>query len=423
MSDTPIQEPDRELTRALAILGAFFLIATAGVYLYKLDWRLPFPRDGSTLVVGRDFLNFWMYGRAAALASPAQWFDVAAYQGALAALLGADYPGQNWSYPPSVMLVAAPFGSLSYLHALAVWTALGLAGFIAFARRQFDDLHLLAAIVFSPAAVFCLISGQSSLITAMMLIGIFAWLDRRPILAGVLIGLLTLKPQLGLLFPVVLIVSERWRVFFTAAATAIALFAISAALFGMQAWIDFVSKALPTQNLVLIDAQGIATPYYPTVFMNLRGVGASYAVAMAVQVCVAIGAVGAVAWAFRFRRDADPAWLMALFFACSIAAVPYLLSYDTLAFCCAALLLLGSGQLEAGGRVLARCVYWLPLLQIGLGNLHVPGPALIAPAFAAYAVTRLRRSSVTLRTVHPVGSASSRPLSSPPDIQGRTACT
>ena len=45
-----------------------------------------------------------------------------------------------------------------------------------------------------------------------MLITIFAWLDRRPVAAGVLIGLLTLKPQLGILFPVMLIASARWRV-------------------------------------------------------------------------------------------------------------------------------------------------------------------------------------------------------------------
>jgi len=391
-SETPTQNPDRELIRALAILGAFALVATAGVYLYKLDWQWPFPRDGSTLVVGRDFLNFWMYGRAAVLENPAQWYDPAAYNNALTALLGPNYPGQNWSYPPSVMLIAAPFGFLSYLHALALWTALGLAGFIVFARRQFADPLYAAALVLSPAAVFCLISGQSSLITAMMLVCIFWALDRRPILAGILIGLLTIKPQLGLLFPIVLIVSERWRVFFAATVTAIALFAVSAALFGTQAWVDFVLKGIPIQNLVLSDPEGIATPYYPTVFMNLRGVGASYAVAMTVQVCVAVAAVVAVAWAFRFRRDADPTWLMALFFACSVAAVPYLLSYDTLALCCAALLLLGAGKLDTHGRVLMRLVYWLPLLQIGLGNLSIPGPGLIAPAFAVYAVMRLRRT-------------------------------
>lgn len=392
MSETLTKNPDRELIRALAILGAFALVATAGVYLIKLDWQRPFPRDGSTLVVGRDFLNFWMYGRAAVLENPAQWYDPAAYNTALTALLGPNYPGQNWSYPPSVMLIAAPFGLLSYLHALALWTALGLAGFIVFARRQFDDPLFAAALVLSPAAVFCLISGQSSLITAMMLVGIFGALDRRPILAGILIGLLTIKPQLGLLFPIVLIVSERWRVFIAAAVTAIALFAVSAALFGTQAWVDFVLKGIPIQNLVLSDPEGIATPYYPTVFMNLRGIGASYAVAMAVQVCVAVAAVVAVAWAFRFRRDADPTWLMALFFACSVAAVPYLLSYDTLALCCAALVLLGAGKLDTSGRVLVRLVYWLPLLQIGLGNLSIPGPGLIAPAFAVYAVMRLHRA-------------------------------
>ncbi len=385
-----LSQPDRDLVRAFAILGAFFLVATAGLYLYKLDASLPFPRDGSTLVVGRDFLNFWMYGRAAALPDPGRWYEVALYQGALAAMLGADYPGQNWSYPPSVMLIAAPFGLLSYLQALALWTAFGLAVFVAVARRQCEDWRVLAAILFSPAAVFCLISGQSSLVTAAMLIGIFSLLDRRPVLAGLLIGLLTIKPQLGLLFPVMLIASQRWRAFLAAAATTLALFAVSAALFGPQAWIDFVSKGLPTQNLVLADPDGIAAPYYPTLFMNLRGIGASYPVAMAVQLCFSLAAVIAVAWAFRTRRDADPAWLMALFFACSIAAVPYLLAYDALALCVATLMLLASGKLDAQGRVLARLVYWLPLLQIGLGNLHIPGPALIAPAFACYAVMRLR---------------------------------
>ncbi len=43
-----------------------------------------------------------------------------------------------------------------------------------------------------------------------------------------------------------------------------------------------------------------------------------------------------------------------------------------------------------------QLAYWLPILQIGLGNLHVPGPALIAPAFALYAFSRLRGSPVVV---------------------------
>jgi hypothetical protein len=111
---------------------------------------------------------------------------------------------------------------------------------------------------------------------------------------------------------------------------------------------------------------------------------------MAVQLCFTAAAVGAVAWAFRMRADADPRLLFALFVACSISAVPYLLVYDTLALSFAALALLAGGALDLRGTWIARPIYWLPLLQIGLGQLNIPGPALIAPLFALYIVQRLR---------------------------------
>jgi hypothetical protein len=387
-----LSKADRDLARAFCYLGAFFLIATAGVYLYKLNPGGPYPRDGSTLVVGRDFLNFWMSGRAASLPQPGLWYDPEIYQRELAALIGPGYPGQNSAYPPSIMLFTAPFGMLSYLQALLLWTVVGFAGFAVFARRHIADNFTFAALLFSPAAIFCLISGQTSLVTAIMLIGIFGLLDRRPWIAGILIGLLTIKPQLGLLFPVMLIASWRWRAFVSAAITSLVLVGMSAIVFGQQAWFDFVLKVAPVQQVVLRDPDGLATPYYPTIFRNLQGAGVPYDIAMGIQLVFTILAVAAVAWAFYARRKADPLWLMALFLTCAISAIPYLLSYDTLALCFTTLMLLDAGKLDARGRVLARLVYWLPLLQIGLGNLHIPGPALIAPAFAVYAVMQLWRS-------------------------------
>ena len=136
-------------------------------------------------------------------------------------------------------------------------------------------------------------------------------------------------------------------------------------MFGPQVWVDFVTKGLPINDLVLADPERIATPFYPTVFMNLRGLDLSYGAAMAVQLCFSVFAVAAVAWAFRFRRDADPRWLMALFLACAVCGVPYLLSYDTLALTFAALLLLAHGSLDPKGQRFAQLIYWLPLIQIG----------------------------------------------------------
>jgi hypothetical protein len=202
--------------------------------------------------------------------------------------------------------------------------------------------------------------------------------------------LLTLKPHLGLLFPVMLAASGRWRVFLVASATALLIAAMTAALIGPQVWIDFLQKGIPVQNLVLADPDRIGTPNFPTIFMNVRGTGASYAIAMTVQACFSAFAVGAVFFAFRYRRNGDPQLLAALFFACSICGVPYLLSYDTLPATCLAVMLLGSGTLDRRGQVLAKLVYWLPLIQMALGTGHIPGPALIPPAFALYALMRLK---------------------------------
>src|SRR5256885_16319401 len=180
---TELQRENSETIRALAILSAFFFAVTAGGYLYTMGWSAPFPRDGTSLVVGRDFLNFWMYGRAAPSADPSRYYDLAEYHRALEALLGPNYPGQNWSYPPSIFLIAAPFGRVSYLQALLAWTLVSAALFVTIARRRIADNRLLVALMLSPAAVLCVISGQSALITAAMLVTIFAWLDRRPVAA------------------------------------------------------------------------------------------------------------------------------------------------------------------------------------------------------------------------------------------------
>jgi hypothetical protein len=157
-------------------------------------------------------------------------------------------------------------------------------------------------------------------------------------------------------------------------------------------WIDFLTKGLAANNMVLADPARIATPFYPTIFMNLRGIDLPYDAAMAVQLTSSAIVVAAVFWTFRARRDADPLWLMAFFLACSAAAVPYLLSYDTFALTFSVLLLLGTGRLDKNGCRFVQLVYWLPLIQIGLGTLHVPGPALVVPAFALYALMRLRGS-------------------------------
>jgi hypothetical protein len=380
-------------TRYLEISAGVFFLAVATLYVTSVTWGGPLPRDYLTLAVGRDFLNFWMYGRAAFESDPGRFYNVDLYNAALRALIGGNYPGQTWSYPPSVMLVAWPFGLLSYLQALAAWTLGSVVFFLWTAGRVLPDRKLLAILVVSPAAILCLISGQFSFLTAGMMIMIFLWLDRRPVLAGILIGLMIIKPQLGLFFPVILIASARWRVFCAAALTAVAVTLITAAIFGPQIWLDYIGVGLPNQNLVLIEPYRLGAPLMPTIFMNARWLGANYAVAMTLQLCFTAFAAAALLWAYRNRKAADPWLLAALFLACSVFGSPYLMSYDLLPLTFAAILLRATGRLDMQGQRLAVLVYWLPLIQFALGQFYLPGASLIAPAFALYLMVRLKNPS------------------------------
>lgn len=388
--------------RMLAILGGLSCAAMLAAFYWKTQWTAPFPRDATTLAAGRDFLNFWMYGRAAFTHDPSRYYDPTIYNRTLTTLLGAGYPQQTWSYPPTLMLAATPFGLLSYKLALVLWTALGIAS-LYFASER--DLGLRWWIVLvSPAAVFCVMSGQSSLLTTAALIAIFAWQDRKPVLAGIVIGLLTLKPQLGLLLPVMLIASGRWRVFAVAAATSVALVALTTVMFGTHAWVEYWRIGIPAQNDVLRDTHILATHFMPTIFMNAHLAGASYGASMALQAVFTLAAAATVFWAFRYRANSDPLALQALFFACSLAATPYLMGYDALPLAFAAVALLTKGELDATGCRFAQLAYWLLFIQFGLAQWHILGAALIAPAFAAYLAWHMAdaKTAVIPATAHPL---------------------
>jgi hypothetical protein len=382
------REEDAEFLRALLLLGGALFALTLVMYLFTTHWVSPFPRDKATLVLGRDFLNLWMYGRAVFDIDPARFYDVATYNAELARLLGPGYPGQNWPNPPTALVVMAPFGLFAYFPALIAWLAVGLLAFYLAGRRELSDARLLLIVLVSPAALLCVLSGQSSFLTTAALFAIFAWLDKRPVLAGILIGLLSVKPQLGILFPFALLASSRWRVFASATITTLLLVAASIAFGGVESWHDYIVKALPLQGAVLGDAAGAATPFQPTVFMNVRGLLGN-GIGEAVQFAFAVAAITAVTAAFRYRKDADPALLRAVFFGCAASASPYMGGYDLLPLTFAALVLLAQGKLDGTGRRLAQLVFWTPALQLLFGNLQIPGPGFIAPAFVAYLLYRL----------------------------------
>jgi arabinofuranan 3-O-arabinosyltransferase len=325
-----------------------------------------------------------MYGRAAFEVDPARYYDMATYWAAMAPITGPGFPGQRWSYPPSVMLAAEPFGTLPYFAALALWTALGLAVFTAALRLWTKDMRVLAPILLAPAAIFGLISGQFAFVAAAIMLAVLRWRGSRPLLAGLLLGLLTLKPQLGLFFPVLLLAAGNWRTILAAAATALALAGATGLIWGMEVWTAYLQTGIANQSLVLSDPERLGGPFMPTIFMNLRVAGLPFAAAMAVQAVAALAAI-ALIWA-TFRRRPAPGDLRAnaVFLAAAAFGTPYMLSYDTLALAAVMLLLAAQGR----GRLLPLLAFVLPLLQLAAGSAGLPGPALVPVLIAVHLFRR-----------------------------------
>ena len=347
-------------------------------YVATLTPATGIARDGTGLVFGRDFLNLWMVGRAAWEADPARYYDIPTYWAALDAIVGPGYPGQQWSYPPTTLLIGAPFGLLPYLLALLLWTLLGAGLFLAALRLWTRDWRIVMPLMLAPAALLGIMSGQFAYLAAGIILAVLRWRTSRPWLAGALLGLLTIKPQLGLLFPVMLIATGNWRAILAAGAVALGLAGVTALVWGGDVWIAYLHQGIANQSLILSDPDHLAGPFMPTLFMNLRSAGVPAGGAAMAQSILTLGAVALVWLVFRRRPSALDLRANALLLACTIACTPYMLSYDSLALAVMAVLLLGQGQY----RALLLAILFLPLIQIVAGSFGMPGPALLPPLLA-----------------------------------------
>jgi hypothetical protein len=242
-------------------------------------------------------------------------------------------------------------------------------------------LWLLLALAY-PAVFVNLGHGHNGFLTAALLGGALVQLDRRPWLAGLLFGLLAYKPQFGLMIPLVLAVTGRWRAFAAAAATVAALLAAATLAFGVDVWPAFLEGARFTR-LVVLEAGNTGWHKIQSVFAWVRMWGGSVPLAYGVQAAVTVAVAVALAWLWRSR--ANFALKAAALAIAALLATPYSLDYDlmvlapAIAFLAAYGLTHGFRPFEAS----ALAVLWLAPLaarsfaQLTLVPLGTPAMLLV----------------------------------------------
>ena len=308
---------------AAFVIGGGFLIATSN----GLNDRLGRP-------LGTDFSNVYAAGTYVLDGEPAAPFDPEKQFARERKIFGAATQFYGWHYPPYFLGLAAALAAMPYWLALLIWQGATLILYL-FAIRAILSLPspagegikndwLLLALAF-PAVFINLGQAHNGFLTAALIGAALVQLDRRPVLAGVLIGLLAYKPQFGVFIPLVLIASGRWRAF-AAAATTVALMTLAVTLaFGSEVWTAFFASIKFTRSVVL--EQG-GTGWYKiqSVFSWVRMWGGGIALAYAAQIAVMLALALALVWLWR-SSAAYPLKAAGLLIGC-LLATPYSLDYD-----------------------------------------------------------------------------------------------
>ncbi|MGI4733229.1 MAG: glycosyltransferase family 87 protein [Janthinobacterium lividum] len=348
---------DGQRLRRVCILLIAATVLSYGVLLATAHGTL----DRLGRPIGTDFSDVyaagWManHGRVAAAWI---WPEHYRVQQMLHASPGVPFYG--WHYPPPFLLVASPLATLPYLVALALWLGGTLALATVAARAVLPGRGTVLAVLAAPTTFLCLGHGQNAFLTASLLGGGLWLLDRRPFVAGLLLGCLIYKPQFALLLPVVLLAAGNGRAILGAACSSFALVAATVALWGWPVWQSFLDT-LPLTRTVVIETGQTGWEKIVSAFAAARAWGAPLPVAYGVQGGVTMLAIGGAALA---TRRATHRVRNAATCAAALLSTPYVLDYDLVILGAATLFLVADARVRGwlpGEKTLLAIAYVVPL--------------------------------------------------------------
>jgi hypothetical protein len=340
---------------------------------------------------GIDFAVFWVASHMTLHGSPWQVYHHLAFAKAEALLMPRIQASHflPWLYPPAFLFVVAPLAlfpfGVSYLLFVGISALLFTSATLRVSGlgRAIGGSRL--AIVFvagAPCVFVAAVVGQNSLLTAALAALAVYWVDRKPVLAGLCIGLLAIKPQMAPVFPFVLIAAGAWRTFVAAAISAVSITALGVLAGGME-----------TMHLFLVNAdiqRSVVIHHYvhfwlgsPTTFAALRLDGVGIALAQCGQAWVSVAAVGAACHVWR--RTSDMRLRCSVLAISTLIANPYVWHYELtwLGLALACLVSLGAEEGWLWGEQEILAVAWLlPLYEYFNTGLNLPqvGPIVLLSA-------------------------------------------
>lgn len=342
--------------------------------------------DARGMPFGGDFVAFWAAGRLALDGRAAEAFDHPVFFAAQDAAIQGNHAHFLWNYPPSYQLWMAPLALLDPIPACLLWWGVTIPLYLAALFAVLPRWETVLVGLATSAALLNLAHGQNGfLLTGIFVLGLSALLGGRQVLGGAVLGMLTVKPHYAVLVPFALASARLWPALGAFVASTAAWLLLAIGVLGAHVFTAFVA------NLALVRSAmaGATFPYGKLVSPHVTALtlGAPPAVAGALQLGIALAAVGTVLWAWRRPSDHAAAVLLAA----TPLISPYFYDYDLLLWSGAAVFAVRSG-LRHGFRV-GQAELWIAaaLLPVMLqplwakSGVQLGGFAVIALWFALLA--------------------------------------
>lgn len=377
------------MTRRQKLLAAFgVLLLLMTFFLFSFDIKRHFALgDDMRLLppMGGDFWFFWAAGRLSAQGTPLLAYDAYALREQMS-LAGSVFnvKATPFFYPPHHLLLLTPLGFLSYLQAWAVYFFLGLVAFLGAVWLVTRRLWMVGAMAGFSGIWLNMVNGQNGLYTA-ALVGIaMALLARRPVAAGGVIGLLTIKPHLGLLWPVALISGRKWKIFAVAAGVTLACIAGMTLLYGPSIWLEYFKASIFAS--FLLDDAGRLYHRMPTLYSTLHVLHVAPLPAVLAQ-----GALGLVVIYYLFklwRSSEDSILRLGLLAPATLLVTPYVFDYDLAMLAWPAVALGFQPKLKPYEYFTILLAYFWPVLSLRASDLAGMPVGWVGPLFIFAVVAR-----------------------------------
>jgi len=355
----------------LAVLTAASIFWSAAL-IHLLLTRAEGFLIGPTAPLGADFINLWTAALMVLQGKTREIYDWQLFNAFQQSFLNAYIGHRLWAYPPHSLLFVWPFGLLGFVPALIAWSVLGLVVMVAGARRFGLSWCEAIVLVGSPAALESLINGQSGNLACGLLLASLASM-RKPVGATALsAAILTVKPQLGLLLPVIWLKDRRWTLIALTSGLTLLFFLASAALFGPDSWRLYLSSTLPELSNLQRTGKGAYMEMIPSFFMSARLLGFEGDSAFRLHLLIAVPILIFAIWRILVEEDRFRRAAIAIAATCLVS--PYLHTYDLTLLVAMALILMRRTDWGIAAMVIA----WpLPLVMEPLAKSGWP----IAPLF------------------------------------------